>query len=86
MAVLTAAEYKAIRVTLYRTGQGKEQLKALPNLPNKAMLLAIFQAIEDNSQASRVEMKAAMDAAAGFTLVSALAIRLYRAYTALRGV
>ena len=85
MAILTDADYGAIRQALYRKGAGKEELKALPALPNKATLRAMFQAIEDNNQASRAAVKAAVDAAAGFVTSAALARKLYAAYVAVKG-
>jgi hypothetical protein len=47
MAVLTSSDYGELRRLVYRAGDGKEELKALPTLPNETQLLAIFQAIED---------------------------------------
>ena len=85
MAILTDADYGALRDALYRKGAGKEELKALPVLPNKATLRAMFQAIEDNSQASRVSIKSALDTAAGFVTSLALARKVYLAYIAVKG-
>jgi len=86
MAILTDADYGAIRRALYRWGAGKDELKARPALPNKTQLRAAFQAIEDNSQASRATIKAAVDAALGFTTTVPLAKKLYAAYVAVRGL
>lgn len=44
---LTPADYGELRKTLYRLGDGKEELKALGPLPNETELLACFQAVED---------------------------------------
>ena len=85
MAILTNAEYGQLRAAIYRRGSGKEELKALAALPSKAKLLAGFQAIEDNSQASRAAIKAAMDTALGFVASAALARKLYAAYVAVKG-
>lgn len=85
MAILTDTDYGNIRRTLYRKGAGKEELKALPALPNKATLRAMFQAVEDNSLASRAAIKAAIDTAAGFITSPAIARKLYLAYVAVKG-
>ena len=85
MAILTNAEYGQLRAAIYRRGAGKEELKALAALPSKAKLLAVFQAIEDNSQASRAAIKSAIDAALGFATSAALARKLYAAYVAVKG-
>ena len=85
MAILTNAEYGQIRGNVWRFGSGKEELKALAALPTKAQLLAAFQAIENNSQASRATIKAAVDAALGITTSVALARKLYAAYLAVKG-
>ena len=85
MAILADADYGALRDAIYRKGAGKEELKALPTLPNKVILRAIFQAIEDNVQASRAPIKAAMDAAAGFALSPMLARKFYAAYVTVKG-
>ena len=46
MADLTP-HYAVLRRAVYQAGLGKEELKALPTLPNKGELLAAFQAMED---------------------------------------
>ena len=47
MAILTKEDYIALRNTIYRQGFGKEELKALPTVPNKTDLMNMFQACED---------------------------------------
>lgn len=47
MATLTAENYKALRKTVYQAGAGKEEFKALANLPNETQLMACFQVLED---------------------------------------
>jgi hypothetical protein len=73
MAILTNANYKDVRSYIYRNGQGKEELKSLPNLPNEATLKAGFQALENKWDAERLGFKNVLDAAFGFTTSAALA-------------
>lgn len=85
LSILTDTDYGNLRHAVYPKGAGKEELKLLPELPNKTRLRAMFQAIEDNSQASRAAIKAALDVAAGFVNSVALAKKLYSAYVAVKG-
>jgi hypothetical protein len=85
MATLTTEQYGAIRQALFRKSFGKEELKALPALPAKAELLAAFQAVENNAQASRATIKTAVDGALGVVTSNALIKHLYTAYLAVRG-
>jgi hypothetical protein len=54
---LTDAQYSALRAGLYQKGNGKEELKSLPNLPDKAQLRAAFQVLDDFWDASRVQLR-----------------------------
>jgi hypothetical protein len=67
MAILTDSDYSEMRDRLYSVGQGKEQLKAHPVLPNESQLRAAFQSIEDSWEANRAAMKSALDGALGVT-------------------
>jgi hypothetical protein len=65
MAALTDQEYRSLRSDLYRKGEGKEELKALPFLPNKSQLRAAFQVLEDFWEANRVQLRDDIVAALG---------------------
>lgn len=73
MAVLTNSDYTELRKAVYRLGFGKEELKALPYLPNKSQLKAVFQEIEDYWENNQVTLKSDMDAAMGQTMTNPLA-------------
>jgi hypothetical protein len=80
MAVLTSADYKELRRMLYRFGEGKEDLKALPNLPSEAQLLACFQAIEDKWVADQTTYKGLMETALNRTITNTLARLIGKSY------
>ena len=77
MAVI---EYGKLREYIYQAGQGKEELKARPSLPNEAQLTATFQAIEDFWVNNQTTLKASIDIAIGFTTSAALARKLVIAW------
>lgn len=79
MANLTSA-YSELRDSVYVLGRGKEELKALTNLPTKAQLLACFQAYEDFLVANVATIKANGDTALGITTTQALFKKLFAAY------
>lgn len=80
MAILGASEYHDLRSALYRSGFGKEELKALPNLPSEPQLLAAFQAIETFWENNRATLKANIDSALGIPTTNALARKIGRAW------
>ena len=80
MAALTATDYSAIRDELYRFGNGKDELKALPGLPNEAQLKAAFQALEDFWTSNAAALKTSMQTAIGQTITNALAKKISRAW------
>ena len=80
MAVLTDSDSGEIRKALYAAGQGKEELKALPNLPNEAQLKAAFQAIEDFWTNNAATLKTNMETALGRTITATLARKIGRAW------
>lgn len=80
MATLTPQNYGDLRRSLYRPGDGKEELKALASLPNEAKLLAAFQAIETGIITAYPQIKANTDAALGVTTSAALFKKMFRAY------
>ena len=82
MAVLLPADYGALRRLLYRTGEGKEELKARPNLPNEAQLLAAFQVLEDFWENNKAAVKVDLDTALGFTTTAPLAKKIGKAWLA----
>lgn len=67
MALITTNMVKQLWRRLYRKGQGKEDIKT-GRLPDPLQIRAIFQAIEDRWDGDKINYKAAMDAAAGYTL------------------
>ena len=79
MAVITDANVKEMYLTLYRKGEGKEEIKA-DGLLSPATIKAVFQALEDRFENGRVALKADMDAAAGRTLTPAAAKKYGRAW------
>lgn len=80
MADLTP-HYAVLRRAVYQAGLGKEELKALPTLPNKGELLAAFQAMEDYMVGTAAPaIKADVDAALGLTTSQALFRKLFAGY------
>jgi len=77
---LTNAEYGVLRDRLYRLGRGKEELKALPNLPNKTQLIAVFQVLEDFWENNKATVKGDMETALGFSITGTLAKKIGRAW------
>lgn len=80
MATLTPQDYGEIRLAVYRLGAGKEELKALPALPNKAQLMAAFQSFETDMTNAFPGLKANMDAALGVVTTQTLARKMFAAY------
>lgn len=80
MAQLTNDDYRELRRTVYRWGDGKDELKARPNLPSETELRGAFQAIEDWWSDNQASLKAAIDAAIGFTTSAALARKIGKAW------
>lgn len=80
MATLTPQDYGEIRLAVYRLGVGKEELKALPALPDKAHLLAAFQSFEDDMTTAFPGIKSNMDTALGVTTTQTLARKMFAAY------
>lgn len=80
MAVLTNDDYGQIRESLYKASFGKEELKALPNLPSEAQLKAAFQAIEDFWANNAATLKTNMETALGRSITAALARKIGRAW------
>jgi hypothetical protein len=80
MAVLANDDYGKLRKSLYTAGQGKEELKALPNLPNETQLKGAFQAIEDFWANNAATLKANIEAALGRTISATLARKIGRAW------
>jgi hypothetical protein len=76
MAVLTDTDYGAIRHSVYTAGQGKEELKALGNLPTKAQLKAAFQVLEDFWSDNAAQVKTDLETALGFSITGALAKKI----------
>ena len=77
MATLNWNDYKELRRAAYRQGYGKEELKALPRLPNKNELMSMFQAIEDwfttgFSGVPTTSLKAATEAGLGQSMPNPL--------------
>jgi hypothetical protein len=65
MATLTPAAYGKLRRALYQKGAGKEELKALLHLPNKAQFRAALQVLEDFWEANRAQLRNDIVAALG---------------------
>lgn len=80
MATLTDENYSELRNTVYRKGQGKEEMKALPSLPSKAQLKGAFQALEDWWQTQKPLVKADIDTAYGQTTSATLAKFIFKAF------
>ena len=79
MAVITDADLREMYLSLYRKGEGKEEIKA-DGLLSPTKLKAVFQAIEDWYEGERPAVKAAIDAAAGRTVSNAAAKKYGRAW------
>lgn len=80
MGILTSEDYTELRKIIYRQGVGKEELKALPYLPNKNQLKAVFQEIEDYWENTQATLKSDMDTAMGQTITNALAKKFGKAW------
>jgi succinylarginine dihydrolase len=80
MAVLGNDDYGQIRESLYKAGFGKEELKALPNLPNEAQLKAAFQVMEDLWTNNAATVKTNIETALGRSITAALARKIGRAW------
>ena len=81
MADITA-HYRELRKSVYATGLGKEELKALTGgLPSKAELLAAFQGLEDAVVAAYPTWKSGLEAdLGGVTLTNPAAQKLIAGY------
>jgi len=79
MAILTDANVKEIWLSLYRKGEGKEEIKA-DGLPSRAERKAIFQAFEDWFETQRAPLKGRINTAAGRTVSNAVAKKYGRAW------
>lgn len=84
MAVVTSAVFSAWRDLVYRSGGGKEEIKALPSVPDQPHQLAALQAIEDGMVSAYPTLKSASDAALGVTTSTALFTKMLAAYCKLR--
>lgn len=80
MAVLTSQQYHDLRRAVYTKGSGKEELQALPALPNESQFLAAFQAIEDFWENNRAALKTAIEAALGQAITNACARKILIAW------
>ena len=72
--------YSELRDSVYLAGAGKEELKALPSLPDKPHLLAAFQSIEDFLVGNSPVIKSSMDVALGITTSQALFRKIFAGY------
>jgi len=79
MANLTG-NYGKLRKSIYASGAGKEELKALENLPNKAQLLAAFQSFEDFITSNVDTLKTNMDVALGIKSTQSLFKKMFVGY------
>ena len=86
MAVLTNQDYGELRLSVYRQGLGKEELKAeLTALPDKSTLTAMFQDIEDSmtslfTSPSASGIKTIIDSSLGVTTTQTLASKIFAGY------
>jgi hypothetical protein len=80
MAVLTNDDYGQMRRSVYRAGQGKEELKALAGLPNETELRAAFQVIENFWSNNATQVKSDVEAALGRTITNSLARKIHLAW------
>jgi hypothetical protein len=85
MATVTAAVFSRWRDLVYRSGGGKEEIKALPSVPDQPHQLAALQAIEDGMVANFGTLKSGSDTALGVTTSTALFTKMLAAYCILRG-
>jgi len=79
MSVVTDADVREMYLSLYRKGEGKEEIKA-DGLLDPATIKAVFQAIEDWFEGQRPAVKAAIDAAAGRAVSNAAAKKYGRVW------
>lgn len=80
MATLTAEDYKQLRKACYVAGAGKEEFKALANLPNETQLMACFQSLEDWVVNDFASVKTGMETALGVSLTVAHAKKIIAAF------
>jgi hypothetical protein len=80
MAALTNEDYGQMRRSVYRTGQGKEELKALAGLPSESELRAAFQVIENFWTNNAAQVKSDVEAALGRSITNALARKIHLAW------
>ncbi len=80
--MITDSDYGDLRNASWQDATTKARLKALPSLPDKPTLKAVFQALDDFWEANRLVLKADMDAAAGVTLPNPLAKALGKIWLA----
>ena len=80
MATIDAQAYETLRASLYRAGEGKEELKARANLPNEAQLKAAFQACEDFWETNKATLKTNIDTALGVTTTNTEAKKIALAW------
>lgn len=78
MPVLTPDDYRDLRRALMQDAETKAELKALPNLPDEAQLMAAFQAIEDDFTAFRQSLRARIATAFGLPTTASLTVKLNR--------
>ena len=70
-----------IRKQVYKSGTGKEELKALAGgLPNEAALMAGFQYLEDQTVNGFASLKTGLDTALGKTMTNTGAQKMIAAY------
>jgi hypothetical protein len=80
MAVINNDDYGQMRRSVYRAGQGKEELKALAGLPNKTELRAAFQVFENFWTNNAAQLKSDLETALGRSITNALARKIGRAW------
>lgn len=80
MATITDQDAGEILRNLYRQGVGKEELKALANLPSKTQFKAACQEIEDFWTGGEAQLKTDVEAALGTSITNALAKKFRRAF------
>ena len=80
MATITDAQYNFISSSIYREGEGKEEMRSLSHLPTKIQFRAVFQAIEGWWEGEQAGLKAVIDAAYGQTTSVALARKILKAW------
>lgn len=72
MSTIEWSDYSDLRNSLYKSGDGKEEMKALPSLPSKDQLKNVFQTVEDKWEEMLTKLKADVDSAYGQTIPVAL--------------